>query len=256
MTLPDLALYSTPQSELDELPFARTLVCAPHPDDESIGAGALIAEIVNRGGVVRVVFMTNGDNNPWPQRFARRRWRISAHDQREWGRLRRGEARRAISILGLSPQSATFLGLPDDGLAVLDRDMVANRIATTLREFQPTLLIIPSIDDFHPDHRATHRAVLRAVSRLDRRPTMILSYIVHGRASDAYRGLDPVERQLDKKRAAIGCHASQLLLSRGRFTRYARRPERFAVVSDLKAAGETRTAKWIAKLRHVISLVR
>lgn len=256
MTLPDLALYIAPPSELDELPFARTLVFAPHPDDESIGAGALIADIVQRGGSVRVVFMTNGDNNPWPQRFAKRRLRIHANDQRKWGRLRRAEARHALSILGLSPQSATFLGLPDDGLAALDRDMVANRIAAALREFRPTLLIIPSIDDFHPDHRATHRAILRAVSRLDRRPQMILSYIVHGRVSNAYREFDAAGQRLDMKRAAIHCHASQLLLSRARFNRYAERPERFAVISDLQAGDETRTAKWTAKLRHLLSLLR
>ncbi len=256
MTLPEFAAYSDAGSELDELPYARTLVVAPHPDDESIGAGALIAEIVERGGSVRVVFMTNGDNNPWPQRLARRRLRVSAHDQLQWGRLRRAEARRALSTLGLPPRSATFLGLPDDRLAALDRDMIANRIAANLREFQPSLLVVPSIDDFHPDHRATHRATLRAVTRLERRPRTILSYIVHGRAGEAYRSFEGDGQALDRKRTAVACHASQLLLSRGRFERYSQRPERFAIVTDLNAAEETRTSTWIAKLRHVRSLLR
>src|SRR5437016_2886198 len=39
----------------------RVLVFAPHPDDETIGAGGLIFRLTRRGAPVRVVFVTNGD---------------------------------------------------------------------------------------------------------------------------------------------------------------------------------------------------
>ena len=42
----------------------RLMVFAPHPDDESLGAGGLIQRVLNSGGQVRVVFMTNGDGFP------------------------------------------------------------------------------------------------------------------------------------------------------------------------------------------------
>src|SRR5437899_999403 len=42
-------------------PAARVLVFAPHPDDETIGAGGLIFHLTRRSVPVRVVFVTNGD---------------------------------------------------------------------------------------------------------------------------------------------------------------------------------------------------
>lgn len=237
---------------IDDLPLTRVLVFAPHPDDESLGVGALLSCAAAQGASIGVIFLTDGDNNPWPQRVARRRWRITAQDHARWGRLRRHEARRALSRLGVDPNAATFFGLPDDRLATLERRHLVELIRDKIMELDPALLVIPSIDDFHPDHRAAHRAILRAVT-MTRRP-MILSYIVHGRASSAYRDFAAGPEFVDRKRAAIGCHSSQLLLSRGRFMRYATRTERYAVVESLIVPDESRVQKWIAKLRHVLSV--
>ena len=41
----------------------RVLVLAPHPDDESIGAGAAIQKALAAGAQVRIVFLTTGDFN-------------------------------------------------------------------------------------------------------------------------------------------------------------------------------------------------
>ena len=49
---------------------AKIAVLAPHPDDESLGTGGLIQQALAAGAEVRVIFVTDGDNNPWPQRFA------------------------------------------------------------------------------------------------------------------------------------------------------------------------------------------
>src|SRR2546430_10087895 len=38
----------------------RLLVLAPHPDDETLGAGGLIQRVLARGGTVRVVLVTAG----------------------------------------------------------------------------------------------------------------------------------------------------------------------------------------------------
>lgn len=236
---------------VDHLPFTRTLVFAPHPDDESIGCGALIAEIASRGGDVRVVFMTDGDNNPWPQRAARRQWKLREDDRERWGRLRRAEARRALSQLGVAPCNASFLGLPDDRLAKTERASIVGAVAPILSDVRPTMLVVPSLHDFHPDHRVTHRAVLTA---LQERP-VILSYIVHGNTTPACRELEVDEDASRRKRAAVGCHRSQLLLSRRRFTGYANRRERFAIVHDIEPVEETRTAALVAKARHALSLV-
>ena len=45
-------------------PATRLLVVAPHPDDETLGAGGLIQRVRHAGGAVKVVFMTSGDGFP------------------------------------------------------------------------------------------------------------------------------------------------------------------------------------------------
>ena len=237
---------------IDDLPLSRMLVFAPHPDDESLGVGALVSRAAACGASIHVIFLTDGDNNPWPQRVARRRWRITGEDHRSWGRLRRSEARRALATLGVDPAAAIFFGLPDDRLAALNRQHLVQLIRDTIAEIKPTLLVIPSIDDFHPDHRAAHRAIVQAV-KMTHVP-MILSYIVHGRATAAYRPFAAGPEFADRKRAAIGCHSTQMLMSRARFLRYAARTEHYAVVDSLVVSEESLTAKWIARLRHVLSV--
>ena len=42
-------------------PTPGLLVIAPHPDDETLGAGGLIERVRAKGGTVRVVLITAGD---------------------------------------------------------------------------------------------------------------------------------------------------------------------------------------------------
>ena len=92
----------------------RTLVIAPHPDDESIAAGGLLQRAIAAGGEVRVIFVTDGDNNPWPLRYLKKKVRINDADRAEWGALRREESRRALAALGVPstprPSSAIPIG--------------------------------------------------------------------------------------------------------------------------------------------------
>jgi LmbE family N-acetylglucosaminyl deacetylase len=97
----------------------RLLIIAPHPDDESLAAGGLIQRALKAGAAVRVVFLTSGDNNPWPQRFVERRLRIGANDRVRWAERRRREAIAALAVLGVDDGSIRFLGLPDQGITRL-----------------------------------------------------------------------------------------------------------------------------------------
>ena len=71
------------------LPRGTLLVMAAHPDDEALGAGALIAAHVRSGGRAVAVFATDGDAGR-PRRH--RGPRLAA--------ARRSEARRACAALG------------------------------------------------------------------------------------------------------------------------------------------------------------
>ncbi len=96
--------------------WKRVMVFAPHPDDETLATGGLLQQIVAAGGAARVIFATDGDNNPWPQRVIEHRWQLEAADRARWGARRRAEALAALACLGVSANHTRFLGYPDQGL--------------------------------------------------------------------------------------------------------------------------------------------
>src|SRR6185369_16035099 len=139
------------------LPLQRVLIVAPHPDDEAIATGGLIQQTLAGGGAVRVVFLTDGERNVWPQRAMLRKWRITAADRMAWGALRRREALASLALLGASEGDAAFLGFPDGGLNILAAvgdARIADALSALVRSFEPTLVVSPSSFDLHSDHRA------------------------------------------------------------------------------------------------------
>ena len=194
-------------------PSPRVLVFAPHPDDETIGAGGLIVRLVRRGAPVRVVFVTNGDGFPQAvaQDFHVRAPRDT--DYLEFGEARRREAVAAAHHLGLHPGNLVFLGFPDGGLAQLWRDHwsrsnpytspytkedsppapegaeydgedLTSAVAHQLRSFRPTVVIMPHPYDAHLDHAHTSYFVIEALDALQAAHVLperilVLTYLVH-----------------------------------------------------------------------------
>lgn len=217
----------------------RLLVVAPHPDDETLAAGELIQAALAAGAVVRVLYATDGDNNPWPQRWLEKRWRIDASARERWGRRRREEAAAALVELAADRTvEVRHLGWPDQGLtdALVGDDAAVARLHAELDAFAPTHLVMPSLADRHPDHSALHVMLELALLRCAR-PCQRLGYLIH--AGDGTGGVvlpsDPARSA--RKRAAMEAYASQLSLSRSRLLALATRPERFAAL-DAPSARE------------------
>src|SRR4051812_14363692 len=97
----------------------RVLVIAPHPDDESIATGGLLQAVQAAGAALRLIVLTDGDNNPWPQRWIEKRWHIGPTERARWGARRRTEAHAALRVLGIDAGVVRFLGLPDLGVTDL-----------------------------------------------------------------------------------------------------------------------------------------
>src|SRR5262249_6212705 len=97
---------------------SRLMVIAPHPDDESLACGIVVQRAVRAGARVRVIYATDGDNNPWPQRAIERKWCLTEFDRARWGQLRRKEALNALEVLGVRRSDAHFFALPDQGLPI------------------------------------------------------------------------------------------------------------------------------------------
>lgn len=233
----------------------RLLVLAPHPDDEVIGAGGLIQRVLARGGEVRVVFITSGESNPWPQRAEERRWRISEADRESWGARRRGEAIASLQTLGVPTEAATFLPFRDGQIANLARNLdprLTESLRTTMQEFRPTLLVCPSSQDLHSDHRAVAWYLHQAVRGLGEGAPEIVTYVVHGEGTPAriFASLRLSERERLRKRAAIECHQTQLILGRERFLAYARPSEEFFKSEFDLVCTESRARERAGAFRH------
>lgn len=192
-----------------------------------IAAGGLIQRVAAAGGELQIIFVTDGDNNTWPQRFMLRKWFLDPRDRADWGTTRRREALCSLALFGIPAESAAFLALPDSAISRMARrsdDTLADRIQKAISDFQPTLVVSPSSFDLHSDHRAVSFFVHRAA-----RDASIVTYVVHGRAPAERMALQIAlsERERQRKREAIECHQSQLALSRRRFLAYARGSESF-----------------------------
>jgi len=57
------------------------MMFAAHPDDESLACSIVLQQAVRAGAAIRVVYATDGDDNPWPQRVLERKWRLNARSE-------------------------------------------------------------------------------------------------------------------------------------------------------------------------------
>ncbi len=221
----------------------RLLIIAPHPDDESIAAGGLLQIAKAAGAALRVLVLTDGDNNPWPQRWIEKRWWIDAAARARWGARRREEAEAALNLLGVARSDVRFLALPDMGITdVLMRGdcAVMSAICDEASSFAPTMLVAPSLADRHPDHSAAFILATRACADAGRTFSKVLTFAVHGAAPQeggVVVELSEVQRAV--KYEAIRAHASQMRLSEKRFLKFAQTQESYRW-SPLPAATDER----------------
>ncbi|RPI27143.1 MAG: PIG-L family deacetylase, partial [Chloroflexota bacterium] len=97
----------------------RVLIIAPHPDDETIGAGGLIQAARSRGAEVRVVIVTNGDGQAFAPLALNHCLLPRTKDYVALGERRQKETVNALGLLGLVQEDVHFLGYPDRQLATL-----------------------------------------------------------------------------------------------------------------------------------------
>lgn len=137
----------------DEELTRPAIVLAPHPDDETLGAGGLIARKRELGVPVTVVFMTDGAGShahlvPAAELVARRR----------------AEAHEACHRLGVEPSEVHFLDIADGTLDDAAEHAV-ELIAPHLERCGDRQLVVPHPDESPLDHRATFRVADEALRR-------------------------------------------------------------------------------------------
>ena len=184
--------------EADAIPFEpvrlwgeRLLVLAPHPDDEVIGCGGVVAHHLNGGSSVRVVVATDGGQAGVPA-------------------TREEESRHALAILGKA--DIEFLGFPDRELAA-HRDELSRRLAAVLREYRPDLILVASPIEFHPDHLALATTFCELIQRDDTLfADLAVAKVAFYEVGQPLRPNAIVDITLvaEAKYAAVAAHKSQL----------------------------------------------
>ena len=148
---PSALFSSLPIVGIDQLTGNNpAMILAPHPDDESLGCGGLIAESCMRGNPPVVVIATDGTgSHPSSASFPPPRLR----------RLREQEARGAVSALGLPLSRLHFLRLPDGDMptAGFRYDMALTTIVWLFRHYACRTIFAPWLHDPHSDHEATQK---------------------------------------------------------------------------------------------------
>lgn len=130
-----------------------TLVLAPHPDDETLMAGATMAALRRRGDPVRVVAVTSGGGTAVGRGEA-----TSATDV---GGVRAAELRAACVALGVDDVEVWDF---DDGGLPAARSDVASRVRAELERTRPERVIVPFPYDAHADHVALALALADALA--------------------------------------------------------------------------------------------
>lgn len=201
------------RAALEQLPAAdagaitdggRALILAPHPDDETLGCGGLIAECCVRFTPPFVVILTDGAASH-PDSIT--------HAAPRLAQLRRAEAQAAVALLGLPPDHLLFLDYPD---ARLPRaGALVERIAGLIGEHDCAIVLAPMPTDPHCDHVSAAAIAAAAAARTGAR---LLYYPVWTWLLAGETALDipaPAGWRLDitdhvaAKQRAIAAHASQ-----------------------------------------------
>ena len=228
------------EADLREAPFlneeglsrdvGRTLVISPHPDDESLGCGGLIALLRRKEVPVWVVFVTNG---------AASHINSKTHPPHKLAETREDEAKIACSILGVHKDNIIFLREADSKLIHCSDDQInrlSEKISGILEKHSINTVLLPWRRDPHADHRVAHKIGQRAL-QLCQTKIQLVEYPIwlwkNGADKDwplkneveAFR-LD-IAQIFKKKQKAIWSHKSQLGLT------VKDDPEGFVLTEDL-----------------------
>lgn len=183
---------------------ARWLVIAPHPDDETLGVGALIYHAALRKRLAGIVFLTDGGGSH-PQGTAGLR------------AVRRREAGRAIGRLSARSAPVDWLGWDDGepcdtGSARFDRTVM--RMAAIVRTRRVDALAVSDPGDNHCDHIAAFDLAYETRSR-SRRKLQIFTYSVWDEAVCRGMRVRTPPMPISLRRQALSAHRSQLSPSMG-----------------------------------------
>ncbi len=197
---------------LDQAPWRATrwLVLAPHPDDETLGTGALIAQTAAGSRLAGVVYLTDGSgSHPHTDGGVRKLAGV---------RLR--EAGLSLFYLtGCRRYAPVCLGWRDarpETPQSMEFQKSVSQMAALCRRRRVDAIAVTAHHEPHCDHAAAAHLAY-AVARCAKRPIRVAEYCVWAPhlPVKAFTPLRTRSMPIGKRRRALRAHRSQLTLSYG-----------------------------------------
>lgn len=184
----------------------KTLVVAPHPDDELLGCGGTLLRRVAESGTVGWLLMT--------AITVEKGWSSERIEQRaiEINQVRKG--------LHIDPSHLYALNFPTAELDCASMTTLVGQISDVFSVFEPNEVFLPHPSDVHSDHRVTFEAA-SACTKWFRYPS-VKRVMTYETLSETEFGLNPVEKafqpnlfvniseQLEEKISLLEIYRSEL----------------------------------------------
>ena len=205
------AAAQAPSSGLQEITRGGPiLIMAPHPDDDILGCGGLIAACTHEGIAVHIVYLTDGRHS----HIGARQWtaeRLAA--------VRRQEAIAGARLLGVHEDNLTFLNAPDGALIFLrlTQARALNALAALTTNLGARRIFTTWVHDAHPDHVAAGlmgESLGKQLTGVDVLQYPVWGRVLPGRVSlwdGPWRALRFDTRPFTEiKRLALSAHSTQV----------------------------------------------
>lgn len=181
----------------------RVLVIAPHPDDETIGAGGALARHIALGDELFWCIVTQGYSPPWSEESL-----IHAGEQID----------QVQKVYGF--QKVFRLGFPTVRLNTIPHIDLCTAIQNVMKEVMPDIVYTTSRNDINPDHRIVYDCTLVAVRPLPGNVVRrILSYelgytglfgVPAGASMFQPNVFVDITSHMEKKLTAMSCYETEL----------------------------------------------
>lgn len=136
------------------LPDRHILIVAPHPDDEIIGCGGLIARLVKENKAPHVIIMTGGEGSHQG---------CCSTSSDDIVTARRRLTRNAAAIVGLPIENIHELNYPDGGISMDNAE--TDRLKALIDQLHPDTILVPHWGEGWSDHIQTAEIVKQVVPR-------------------------------------------------------------------------------------------
>jgi LmbE family N-acetylglucosaminyl deacetylase len=181
----------------------KTLVIAPHPDDEVLGVGGTLLRRKSEGAQIGWLIMTQMEEKPG----------LSVHDLKR----RAGEIREITDFFGFD--YVCELGFPTTKLDQVPVGKLVESVAKGINQFGPSEVFLPHYSDVHSDHRISFEVAISCLKWF--RNLSVKRILAYETISETGFGLNPhlnfqpnlyvdIEDYLERKKEALKIYTTEI----------------------------------------------